>query len=184
MFYELRAKYAAVLIVSLLVVLPFHSFAAETSQVEANEVEASDMEALPENLGYNVLQPSAGAKSDDEELPAEGETAGEAGEAGDYSNLVSYDCGHGQLMQVHYIAQGVKEYALVIVDGETKEKLDIVPSGSGVGYASQDFQWHTKANQGLLIRKGRALTCVEVAFEKRPLKPADQPEKKEWRNSD
>lgn len=191
---ELRATSATVLIVplflvSLFLVLPVHSFAAETGSletldVETSDKEAGDMEALPEDPGSDVPELAAGAKADDEELPSEGESAGQADGTGDYSNLVSYDCGQGRMMQIHYIAQGVDEYALLIVDGEIKEKLEIALSGSGARYASQDLEWHTKANQGLLTRKGRALTCVEVAFEKRPLKPADQPEKKEWRNSD
>lgn len=162
---ELRARFLAGLLGSLFLLNAFQSSAAETNKLETSEVEAGGVETLPEDPGSDVPELAAGAKADDEELPSEGESAGQADGTDDYSNLVSYDCGKGRVMQIHYIAQGVEEYALVIADGKTRGKLDIVPSGSGVRYANQDLEWHTKANQGLLIRKDQVLNCTEMAVE-------------------
>lgn len=77
----------------------------------------------------------------------------------DYSRLVTYECGNGLAMQIHYLATGDDEYALIIVNGEEQAKLDIAPSGSGARYSNNLYEWHTKANEGLLTKRDQTIKC-------------------------
>lgn len=93
---------------------------------------------------------------------------------GEYSNLVSYDCDNGRSLSVHYISKDDEEYALLITGGEVQKRLELSRSGSGVLYTDgtlyslDELQWHTKDNEGLLIKQGKTLKCIESEADDTP----------------
>lgn len=124
-----------------------------------------------------VLPHHAFAENTESELPAVEETvkSDEADKANaDYDNLVNYNCANERSLQVRYIADSDEEYALLITGGEVQKRLELSRSGSGVLYTDgtlnslEELQWHTKANEGLLIKQGKTLKCIESEADDTP----------------
>lgn len=107
----------------------------------------------------NILQLDAIGK-----LPAAQDasksTAQENGQA-DYSIRIDYRCSNNHELILHYIAKGDEEFVLLKTDGEISVRLERTQSGSGALYSDDVREWHTKANQGLLIKKDKTLKCFE-----------------------